>query len=49
MILKARYAEVDFIDEVVALSIIRDLRALGSKPKAKASKEAKGSQYARHS
>jgi hypothetical protein len=38
----------DFIDDVVALSIISDLLALGSKPKAKAPKEAKGSQHARH-
>jgi hypothetical protein len=29
LILKARCADVDFIDDVVALSIIRDLRALG--------------------
>ena len=28
LILKARRADVDFIDDVVALSIIRDLRAL---------------------
>jgi hypothetical protein len=32
LILKARHADVDFIDDVVALSIIRDLRALGRKP-----------------
>jgi hypothetical protein len=31
LILKARHADVDFIDDVVALSIIRDLRALGRK------------------
>ena len=28
LIFKARHADVDFIDDVVALSIIRDLRAL---------------------
>jgi hypothetical protein len=28
LILKARHADVDFIDDIVALSIIRDLRAL---------------------
>jgi hypothetical protein len=32
LILKARYADVDFIDDVVALSIISDLLALGAKP-----------------
>jgi hypothetical protein len=43
--LKARYADVwDEIGE----SIISDLLALGAKPKASASKEAKGSQYVRH-
>jgi len=31
--LKARHADVDFIDDVVALSIIRDLRALAREPK----------------
>jgi hypothetical protein len=44
--LKARYADVwDEIGE----SIISDLLALGGKPKASASKEAKGSQHAHHS
>ena len=33
LILKARRADVDFVYDVVALSIIRDLRALGRKPK----------------
>jgi hypothetical protein len=33
LILKARHADVSFIDDVVALSIIRDLRAFGRKPK----------------
>jgi hypothetical protein len=33
LILKARHADVNFIDDVVALSIIRDLRALGRKPR----------------
>jgi hypothetical protein len=33
LILKARHADVDFIDDVVALSIIRDLCVLGRKPK----------------
>jgi hypothetical protein len=32
LILKARRADVDFIDDVVALSIIRDLRALAREP-----------------
>jgi hypothetical protein len=32
LILKARHADVDFIDDVVALSIIRDLRALRRQP-----------------
>jgi hypothetical protein len=35
LILKARHADVDFIDDVVALSIIRDLRAFGRKRKIK--------------
>ena len=30
--MKARYADLDFIDDVVALSIISDLLALGAKP-----------------
>jgi hypothetical protein len=33
LILKARRADVDFVYDVVALSIIRDLRAFGRKPK----------------
>jgi hypothetical protein len=33
LILKARHADVNFIGDVVALSIIRDLRAFGRKPK----------------
>ena len=33
LILKARHTDVNFIDDVVALSIIRDLRAFGRKPK----------------
>jgi hypothetical protein len=38
LILKAHHAEVDFIDDVVVLSIIRDLRALGAKPVSKSSR-----------
>jgi uncharacterized protein (UPF0261 family) len=55
MKLKARYVDVDCIMDMdkqigpVPASIIRDLLALGAKPKASASKEAKGSQHARHS
>jgi hypothetical protein len=40
LILKARRADVDFIDDVVALSIIRDLRALCREPVSKARRTA---------
>jgi hypothetical protein len=53
MKLKARYVDLNCVraDNIGPLpaSIIRDLLALGAKPKASAPKEAKGSQYARHS
>jgi hypothetical protein len=32
LILKARHADVNFIDDVVALSIVGDLLAIGGKP-----------------